>query len=176
MVTLNQKKDIVKGLVAKLEESTSIFFVNFETMSVAQTNEFRNLLAEQEIGYQVAKNTLVKRALAEVDKFDVPDEVFKQQTGVLFGGENPVAPGKVIEKFFKDNEKPIFKAAIVEGQYFDSSQLKQVASLPTREDMIASIVSSLGAPASGIVGAINATMRDLASVIEEVAKKQNNAA
>ena len=69
-------------------------------------------------------------------------------------------------------EKPKLKLAVVEGQVFDGSQLKAVSELPTREDMIASIVGSIHAPISGIHGAINAVMRDVAMLVEEVAKKK----
>ena len=97
------------------------------------------------------------------------------QTAIAFGYEDAVAPGKVIKKIYDKIDKPKFKGAVIEGQFFGENDLKKVASLPSREDMIAAIVGSLNAPASGIVGSISAVIRDLASVIDEVAKKQNAA-
>jgi large subunit ribosomal protein L10 len=71
---------------------------------------------------------------------------------------------------------PKLSFAVIEGELFEGSRLSELAAMPSRKDMIASIMGALNAPASGIVGAINAVMRDLASVIEEVAKSKEAAA
>lgn len=172
MVTKEKKREIVAGLVRKLENSTSLYLVDAGGMTVAQSGamrqEFRKINAEM----KVAKNTLIRLALKEDGKFNVSDSVLTGSTAVVFVYEDPIAPAKLIRKYFEKDKKPALKLAIVEGQTFDGSQLKTVAELPSREDMIASIVGSLHAPISGIVGSINAVMRDVASLVEEVAKKQ----
>jgi large subunit ribosomal protein L10 len=121
---------------------------------------------------KVAKNTLILRALAEVGGYEFEDSKLAGQTAVIFGGSDPVAPAKIIRQFFEKGEKPKLKLAFVEGMVFEASQLKQVSELPTREDMIAAMIGSIHAPISGIVGSINAVMRDVASLVEEVAKKK----
>jgi len=176
MVTKNKKSQIVAELVEKLQKAQGIFLVNFESMDVALTNEFRKLIHEKELEYQVTKNTLLKRALDETGKFKLPDDVLKGQSGVVFGYSDPTKPGKLIRDFSEKGGKPAFKGAVIENQFFDSSQLKLVASLPTKDDIIAGIMGSLNSPASGIVGSINAVMSGIASLIEEVAKKQHGAA
>lgn len=121
---------------------------------------------------KVAKNTLLLRALAEVGEVEIEESKLFGQTAVIFGSKDSIAPAKIIRKHFEKGEKPKLKLAVVEGQVFDGSQLKAVSELPTREDMIASIVGSIHAPISGIHGAINAVMRDVAMLVEEVAKKK----
>ncbi|MCY7363429.1 MAG: 50S ribosomal protein L10 [Ignavibacteria bacterium] len=93
-------------------------------------------------------------------------------TAIVFASANPTAPAKIIKKFFDKIQKPSLKIAILENELYDSKSLGTLASLPTKEEVISSILGSLDAPASGIVGTLNATMRDLFSVIEEVGKKQ----
>ena len=88
------------------------------------------------------------------------------------GYADPIAPAKIIREFSEKNNKLQLKAAVIEGQVFDGSQLKQISELPTREDIVAAILGSLNSPISGIVGSINAVMRDVASLVEEVAKKK----
>jgi large subunit ribosomal protein L10 len=176
MVTKKKKQQLVDILVNQLQEAQGIFLVNFESMDVALTNQFRKLVFEKELKYKVAKNTLLRRALDVVGKFDIPDDVLKGQTAIVFGYSDPTKPAKVIKEFSEKGGKPAFKAAVIEGQFFGSSQLSVVASLPSRDDLMAGIVGSLGAPASGIVGTINSLLSDVASLIEEVAKKQNGAA
>ncbi|TAE29886.1 MAG: 50S ribosomal protein L10 [Candidatus Kapaibacterium sp.] len=172
MVTKEKKREIVAGLVRKLENSTSLYLMDAGGVTVAQAGamrqEFRKINAEM----KVAKNTLIRLALKEDGKFDVSDTVLKGSTAVVFVYEDPIAPAKLIRKYFEKDKKPALKLAIIEGQTFDGSQLKTVSELPSREDMIASIIGSLHAPISGIVGSINAVMRDVASLVEEVAKKQ----
>ena len=110
--------------------------------------------------------------MAEVGGFEIPEDKFFGQTGFICGYSDPIAPAKIIRDVSEKSEKPKLKAAIVEGQFFDGKQLKEIASLPTREDMIAAIMGSIDAPISGIVGSINAVMRDVASLVEEVAKNK----
>jgi large subunit ribosomal protein L10 len=94
-------------------------------------------------------------------------------TGYAFAtSENPVAPAKVIKKYFDSIKKLSLKACYIEDQYYDSSSLNELASLPSKKEIIASIMGSLNSPASGIVGAINAVMRDLVSVVDQISKRE----
>ncbi len=175
MVSKEQKKVMVADLVEKLGRSGGVYLVDFTGVTAPESIAFRRQFRDANAELKVAKNTLLKRAIAEVGTFELPDDKYIGQTAVAFGYDDPVAPARVIKKIVGDTKKLDLKAAVVDGQVFDGSQLKQVASLPTREDLIAGILGSLNAPASGIVGAINAVMRDLASVIEESAKAREAA-
>lgn len=175
MVTKQTKAEIIAGLVEKLNRATAVYVVDYSRMTVAETNNFRRALREKEFEYKVAKNTLIERALEEVEGKDIPFKLLFGQSGVVFSYGDPIAPAKVIKEFFDKGEKPRLKAALIEGQLFDGADIKKIASLPSRADLVAGILGSLNSPASGIVGAISAVMRDLAYVIEEVAKKQNAA-
>jgi len=171
MVTKEQKQVIVSELVEKIREATSLYFVDFSGMTVAQDQAFRKSLRDKGVGIKVAKNTLILRALAEVGGYEIEDKKLAGQTAIVFGAQDAIAPAKIIKEYFDKGEKPKLKVAVVEGQMFDGKQLKQVAELPTREDMIAGIIGSIHAPISGIHGSINAVMRDVIMLIEEVAKK-----
>jgi len=122
----------------------------------------------------VVKNTLLLRALAQTSLPQFEERKLFGQTAVVFAPKaDPIAPAKVLKDYgAKHDGKPRLKLAIVEGAIFDGSQLAQIAALPTREEIIAAIMGSLTAPASGIVGTINSVIGGLASVIEEVAKKK----
>ncbi|MBK6290844.1 MAG: 50S ribosomal protein L10 [Ignavibacteria bacterium] len=172
MITKEQKKVVVAELADMLREATSLYFVDFTGMTVATDQAFRNELRKKGVTMRVAKNTLIIRALADVGGYDIEDSKFAGQTAVIFGGADPIAPAKIIRQYFEKGEKPKLKVAVVEGQVFDGTQLKQVSELPTREDLISAMIGSIHAPISGIVGSINAVMRDVASLVEEVAKKK----
>lgn len=176
MISLSQKKQRVEELVDLLKDATGIYLVNYQGMSVEKINAFRSTLRAADISYKVAKNTLITKALEQIEGIEIPAEKLKEASGLVVTKGDPTAPSKIIKKAFEADEKPVLKAALLDGQYFDGAELKKIASLPSKEDMIAAIMGSLNAPASGIVGSINAVIRDVASLIEEVAKKQNNAA
>ncbi len=172
MITKEQKRAVVAELTEKLRGASSLYFVDFTGMSVATDQAFRGELRKKDVTMKVAKNTLILRALAEVGGYEIEDTKLAGQTAVIFGGADPIAPAKIIRQFFEKGEKPKLKIAVVEGQIFDGSQLKQVSELPTREDLISAMIGSIHAPISGIVGSINAVMRDVAALVEEVAKKK----
>lgn len=173
MISKKQKEEIVEGLVEKFEKASGFYFVDYMGMTVDDAIAIRRDLKEKDIDYQVAKNTLLKIAIEKVGDIELPEENFKGPTAVVFGYEDPVAPSRIIKDHFDKNELPKLKSAWLEGEYFDSSKLKELADLPTKDDVMASIVGSIHAPISGIVGSINAVMRDVAYLVEEVAKKQN---
>lgn len=175
MVTKQKKEQIIAELVEKLKNATGVYVVDFTTMTVAETNKFRGLVRENGLVYKVAKNTLLKRAFAEVGGINIPDANMFGQSGLVLCYDDPTVAAKVIKDVSEKSAKPRLKAAVLDGQFFDGSELKTLASLPSKADMIAGIIGSIAAPASGIVGAINAVMRDLASIIEEVAKSKEAA-
>lgn len=175
MITKEQKSEIVRGLVEKLNISNSVYLLDFQGMTVFESIALRKQLKEKGIEFKVAKNTLILRALKEVPKHNLPESVFFGMTGMALSYDDPLAPAKIIKQLFDKTEKPKFKAASVEGQFFDEKQLNLLASLPSKNELIASILGSINAPASGIVGSINAILRDVAYLVEEVAKKQHAA-
>lgn len=175
MITKEKKREIVAELLEKLEDVQGLYLLDFSGITADESIELRRAFRSAGSEFKVAKNTLIKRALDEKGSYDIPADVFIGQTGLAFGIDDAVAPARIIKKFADRTKKLKLKAAVVEGQNFSGDQLSVVASLPTREDLIAGILGSLNSPASGIVGAINSVMRDLASVIEESAKQRAGA-
>lgn len=172
MIRLEQKKVIVSELVEILKSSDGLYFVDFAKLSVKESTEIRKELNQVGAKMRVAKNTLILRAIAEIEGIEVPENLMAGQTAIIIAGDDITAPAKIIKKTFDKTKLFGLKAAVLEGLLYEGKQLDLVASLPSRTDIMAGIVGSLQAPISGIVGSINAVMRDLASIIEEVAKKQ----
>ncbi|MBK9247075.1 MAG: 50S ribosomal protein L10 [Ignavibacteria bacterium] len=172
MVTKEKKQELVDELVGLLRGAKGLYLVDYSRMTVKDSNAVRSELTKKGIKFKVAKNTLILRAMKEVGGFDIPEDKVIGQSGLALGYADPIAPAKIIREFSEKNNKLQLKAAVIEGQVFDGSQLKQISELPTREDIIAAILGSLNSPISGIVGTINAVMRDVASLVEEVAKKK----
>ena len=166
----NEKSTLVSEISEIVGKSTAVFLTDYSGISVEDINDLRNQFRNEGVNYKVFKNTLFKRALDESGKYEKLADHLVGMTGFAFAEDNPVAPAKIIKKYFDKNKKLSLKACYIEGEYFDGNSLDTLASLPSKNDLVASIIGSINAPASGIVGAINAVMRDLVSVIDEVAK------
>ncbi len=172
MITKQRKEEIVAELIEQIKGANSFYFVDYKSMPVKQMENLRNRLKEKDTKMRVAKNTLIARAFNEVEGIDLPFEKLQGMTAIITNSDDILAPAKILKEVVDKNKMPEFKGAVVEGQFFDGSQLKVLSEMPSKPEIIASILGSLDAPISGIVGSINAVMRDLASVIEVVAKKQ----
>ncbi|CUS89065.1 LSU ribosomal protein L10P [Candidatus Kryptonium thompsonii] len=92
-------------------------------------------------------------------------------TAVAFGYDDPITPVRLIKKIKGKIEKPSVKAIFIEGQVYDGSKLDELANLPSKSDIIAGIIGSVIAPASGIVWTLNAVLSELVLVIDAIAKK-----
>ncbi len=176
MLTRQRKAQIVEELCQKLQRARGIYVVDFAGMTVAESRSLRRELRPKGFEYKVAKNTLIRRALHAIGNHAELERHLVGQTGLVLSYTDAVAPARILRDFIKQTEKPRVKAAIVEGQYFDGTQLEQLASMPSREELIAALLGSLQAPIAGIAGAIGALLRDIAYLVDAVARKQSGAA
>lgn len=176
-MTKERKKEQVARLAELLNGATGVYSIDFTGLTVAEAIRLRSEFRKAGVTYKVAKNTLVKRAIADNEEFAHVAGMFVGQTGIAIGYDDPAMPARVLNEFIDPKlEIPKLNFAVLEKTIFDGARLKELASMPSRQDLLASIVGSLQAPVQGIVGSINAVMRDLAALVEEVAKKQTGAA
>lgn len=168
----NEKAEVISEIREVIDNSSAIFLTDYSGINVADISDIRNQFRKEGVRYKVYKNTLFKRALQESGKFEKLADHLEGMTGFAFASDNPVAPAKIIKKYFDTSKKLALKACYIETDYYDGSKLDQLATLPTKTELIASIMGSLNSPASGIVGAINAVVRDLVSVVDQISKKE----
>jgi len=166
----NEKTEVISEVKEMIEKSSAIYLTDYSGINVEDVNDLRNQFRNEGVRYKVYKNTLFKIALKESGKYDKLADHLIGMTSFAFAAENLVSPAKIIKKYFDDDKKLLLKACYIEDEYFDGNQLKTLAALLSKDELIAGIMASLDSPVSGIVGSINAVMRDLVSVIDEVAK------
>ena len=168
----DEKTEVISEVKELLESSSAVYLTDYSGINVEDISELRNQFRQEGVSYKVFKNNLFKRALDESGKFEKLADHLTGMTGFAFTSANPIAPAKIINKYFCEKEKLSLKACYVEGEYYDSSHLKTLATLPSKNELIAGIMGSLDSPVSGIVGAINAVIRDLANVIDQISKRE----
>jgi len=168
----NEKAEVVEKVVELVNKSTALYITDYSGINVEDIKNLRREFKKEGSQYKVIKNTLLKRALVQAGKYQKLEANLVGMTGAIFAGENSVAPAKIIKKYYTDKQKLSLKACYIETQYYDGKMLDQLATLPSKPEIIASILGSLNAPASGIVGALNSVLRELVSVVDEIAKKK----
>jgi large subunit ribosomal protein L10 len=168
----NEKAEIISEVKDMIEKSSAVYLTNYTGISVEDISNIRNEFRKEGVKYKVFKNTLFKRALDESGKYSKLSNHLVGMTGYVFADTNPTAPVKIIKKYFDANQKLSLKACYIETEYYDGSKLNELASLPTKSELIAGIIGSISSPISGIAGAINAVMRDLVSVVDQISKRE----
>lgn len=167
-----EKSEIISEVRKLLDDASALYLTNYSGIPVSEITVLRNELRKEGVTYKVIKNTLFERALKESGKYEKLEGYLTGMTGYAFASGNPVAPAKIIKKYFDTSKKFELKACYIEDQFYAGSKLNELATLPSKEEIIASILGSLNSSVSGVVGAINAVMRDLVSVVDQISKKQ----
>lgn len=167
-----EKEQIIADVREKASRASGLFFADFTGITVEEINELRREFRKVKVDYRVVKNTLARKALEHIGGYDKVLDRLIAPTGIAFAYDDPVAPAKVIKKFHEKNEKFVLKICVIEKQIFEGKELDRIAKLPSRSDLIAGILGSIQAPASGVVGVIGALARDLVNIIGQIEKKK----
>jgi large subunit ribosomal protein L10 len=171
MKSRETKQRDLTALTESLQNSKSAMIVSFKGLSVAKDQEFRSSLREAGAKYQVVKNTLARIAVKGTD-YEQASEHLKGVTAIAWTESDPVILSKAISKFMKDNaDIYTFKSGVVDGKLVDLKQVTEIASLPSKDELISKLLYVLNAQAQRIVTVINAVPRDLAVVIKQIGEK-----
>ncbi|MCW1949959.1 MAG: 50S ribosomal protein L10 [Octadecabacter sp.] len=164
-----QKEQLVEDLGQIFESSGVVVVSHYEGLTVAEMQDLRARAREVDASVRVAKNKLAKIALEGKPCESIADHL----TGmtVLTFSEDPVAAAKVAQGFAKDNEKLVILGGAMGETALDVAGVKAVSEMPSREELIASIVGCIGAPASNIAGAIGAPASNIASILSTIEEK-----
>ena len=152
---LEQKKRQVEEIKKMVSEASSFVLIDYCGISVAQDTELRNEFRSNDVKYAVIKNRLLKIALNELG-YTQFDEALNGPTAVAFGGENLAAPAKIANDKAAAFKKMKIKCGMVDGIFLDEEGVKRLATLPSREGLIAMLLGMLQAPIAAFARAIDA--------------------
>ncbi|MGE7919213.1 50S ribosomal protein L10 [Viridibacillus sp. NPDC093762] len=139
------KQAVVQEIADKFKSAASVVVVDYRGLSVAQVTELRKQLREAGVEFKVYKNTLVRRATAEVEQEEL-NEFLTGPNAIAFSTEDVIAPAKIINDFAKANEQLEIKAGLIEGTFASAEDVKALAELPSREGLLSMLLSVLQAP------------------------------
>ena len=169
--TLNQKREVVEGISAKMKAAKAMVFTDYRGLTVEQDTELRSALRKAGVDYKVVKNTLTRFAANE-NGLDGLDTFLNGPTAMASSETDPVAPAKVLSEYAKKYNKLQLKVGVVEGKIIDQSGIKVLAELPPRKELIARVLGGLNAPISGLVNVLNGNIRGLVVALNAIAEQK----
>jgi large subunit ribosomal protein L10 len=173
--TKEQKQNVVTGLVTRLRRSPTVYVTDFTGLNVAKLTDLRRKLRAAGVEYVVVKNTLARRALLEAQVSGLEPHL-TGATALVLGGADAMAAAKVLTDFAKEHQKPAIKGALVEGRMVTSDQVKQLAALPSRMELLAQLGGALQAPMAGFVGTLNGLLYMMMGALEALRTKRSEGA
>ena len=172
--TRQEKAVILRDISERIKRSKSFFFAKYSSINAEESSRIRQDLKSQQSEYLVAKKTLIELALKENEVKGVDVKSLEGQVAVIFGYEDEITPVKALDKFIKEKkEKMEFLGGILEGKFIDAGQVKQLAGLPSKQELYAQIVGSINAPVSGFVNALAGNLRNVVYVLKAIEEKRS---
>ena len=165
------KKLVVEEITSKIKASKSVVFVDYNKLTVAEVSELRNKCREAGCEYKVYKNTLVRKAFNDMG-YNQFDEALNGPTAIAFSADE-VTAAKLMTKAAKDYEgKIVLKCAFSDNAYVDKKGVEALATMPSREELVAKMLGSMQAPLANFAGVLNNLVSGIVRVIARVAENK----
>ncbi len=174
-MTKEEKLVVINSLAEQLNAYPHFYVTNIEALNAEQTAKLRRKCFESDIKLVVVKNTLFTKALEKVEKADADlVNVLEGSTSVMFTNTGK-APAVLIKEFRKSCDKPLIKAAYVEGcVYVGDNQLETLCNIKSREELIGDIVALLQSPAKNVISALQANAGQKIAGLVKTLEERNN--
>jgi len=167
-----QKQAIVTDLTERVSKAKSMVFTDYQGMTMSQMQTLRQGLDDVSAQFSITKNNLLKIALKE-NGFKVDDDaVFSGPIATLFAYGDEIAPIKALTKALKDAGVGKTKAGFLAQEFLTNKQVNQLAELPSKDELRAKVVGALGSPLYGIVGVLQANLRNLVYALDAIRKQK----
>ncbi len=170
-----EKAAVISEFAGGIGQATNAFLIEFKGITVPQVTELRKQVRETNSDYVVVKNTLALIAVKD-SPLKALEKEFSGPTAVAYNRTDAVALAKALTKFAKDVPAITFKGAMLNGQIVPASQIQAIANLPSREELISKLLYLMQHPIRGLAVVLNANIRNLAVVLDQVSKQKGGGA
>src|SRR6476469_338892 len=168
----NEKEQLVTELTAKINGASAFYYTDFTGLNVKRMTELRRRFRKAGVEYVVIKNTLALRA---VNESGLVGERLKGPTGLVMATD-PVEAAKILTDFAKTNDqRPTVKGGLCDGASIDAAQVKRLAAMPSREQMLAELGAGLQAPLGAMLGALSGLLMNFAGALEALKTQKEGA-
>lgn len=166
-----EKRDVVLSLKEQIEDYGNFYITDTADLNVAKINDVRRKCFDSDIKMQVAKNTLIQKAMeaAEGD-FSELYAVLKGSSSIMFSRSGS-APAKLIKQLRKDGAKPVIKAAYIDSAVFIGDQVDTLASLKSKEELVGEIIGLLQSPAKNVISGLQSGGNKIAGIVKTLQER-----
>ncbi len=171
----SDKADIVERLSERLAGAPAVYVADFTGLKVKDMTELRRQLRSSGMEFVVVKNTLALRALQAAAISELSADVVGP-TGLVFAEDDPLAAAKILHDFHREYEGPAVRAGLVEGRRVGPREVKQLAALPSRDQLLSQLGGVLQAPLQGFAGVVNGLFNTMLGALEALRVQRGNAA
>lgn len=169
-----QNQEMLACIKEDLADVSAVWVVDYRGLTVKEIQELRRSIREADASMKVYKNTLVRIALKELDMASM-DEILEGPSAFVFAGADPVASAKALEEFGKTNEKLEVKGGLMDGAFVNADQVRAVADLPSREQLLGQLAGLINGFARRIAVSINDMPGSIARAVNQVADQKDAA-
>ena len=173
-MNIEEKKQFVQELKQRLEKSCVAILTDYKGLDVQTMTELRAKFREANIEYQVIKNTMLRLA-SEGTGVEAIKDSFKGPSAIALSYDDPVAPAKILTEFAKSHEKLEIKIGVMDGKTMDLAAIKALSDLPSREELLATLLSAMNGVPRALVTALSDVPRRMVNVLQAI-KEQKEAA
>ena len=174
MLNLPQKKELVERLNQELSEAAIAILVDYKGLDVENITKLRADIRQRGAGMEVVKNTLLRRA-AEGTDAALLEEYYEGPNAIVISRDDPVAPAKALVDFVKENEKLEIRAGVFNGELVGVDQIQQLAKMPSREELLGQLASTLNQVPTSFVRVLNEVPGSMVNVLDAI-REQKEAA
>ena len=174
-MTKEEKIKLSEELANKLKDYSYFYIADSSNLTVSAVNKFRKICFDKGLEYQMVKNTLIKKALEQLDADTSEMEaILKGASGIIFSPEAANAPAKAIKDFRKGGfEKPLLKAAYIDSDIFVGEEnLNLLSDLKSKDELIGDVISLLQSPAKNVISALQSGKNTLSGLVKTLSEKE----
>jgi large subunit ribosomal protein L10 len=164
-----QKETTVTQLTEKFARAKSVVFADYQGLTMSQLSDLRNKLRDQDAEFSITKNSLLKIALP-ASNLELPDSSLEGPTATLLSFDDEISPLKILVKALKDANIGKVKAGFLGSEFLDEYRVVSLSNLPTKDELRGKTVGVLVAPLQGMVGVLQANLRNLVYALSEIQK------
>ena len=167
-----EKQDVVLALTEQIQEYGNFYITDTANLTVAKVNAIRRKCFESDIKMQVAKNTLIRKAMeAAGGDYSEMYDVLKGSSSIMFS-KTANAPAKLIKQLRKQGDKPVLKAAYIDSAVFiGDNQLDALVNLKSKEELVADIIALLQSPAKNVISGLQSGGNKLAGIVKTLQER-----
>ena len=166
-----RNQEMMENIKADLEGVSAVWVVDACGLTVKEVEGLRRTIRESGAIMKVYKNTIMQKALAELDMVNM-DEILAGPSAFVFCGGDVAAAAKAVTEFAKENEKLEVKGGMMDNAFVTAEEIKAIASLPSKEVLLAQIAGAISGVARGLAVSINGIPSGLARAIQQVADQK----